>query len=178
MNKETRAYIIFLAIAYLLLCYSSVTLFILKESEKDRRISVQKRLDETTAAKQELETKLKEAEAVNTETRSNIKFQEDKINLLAQRLEEEKATSARSSSKLQEKEIQVQNLKVRIEEEQTEKADMLKRLEKLTQDSLAMKVQLEYMMKTKEELEKKAKELADREDVSLGTIVINQTPSK
>jgi chromosome segregation ATPase len=178
MNKETRAYIIFLAIAYLLLCYSSVSLFILKENEKDKRISVQKRLDEITAAKSELETKLKEAEAVNAEVRANIKFQEDKIALFTQRLEEERSTNARNGSKLQEKDIQIQNLKVRIEEERAEKSDMLKRLEKLSEDSLAMKVQLEYMMKTKEELEKKAKEMADRQDVSLGTIVISQTASK
>jgi hypothetical protein len=37
-----------------------------------------------------------------------------------------------------------------------------------------MKFQLENLMKTKEELEKKAKEIAEKEGVSLGTVVIKR----
>ncbi len=178
MGKDSRVYLIFLAIAYLLLFYSSVSLFVMKEGERDKRITLQKRFDDISVTKQELETKLKEIESANAEIKANVKFQEDKISMLTQRLEEEKSQNARSTAKFQEKEIQIQNLKVRIDEEKAEKAGMIKQLEKLNGDYLAMKVQLEYMMKSKEEVEKKAKEMAEKEDVSLGTIVITQSGGK
>lgn len=178
MSKDSRLYLIFLAIAYLLLFYSCISLFVMKEGEKDRRITLQKRFDDLTVTKSELEMKLKETESANSEIKANIKFQEDKISMLTQRLEEEKAQTARSTAKFQEKEIQIQNLKVRIDEEKTEKAGLIKQLEKINADYLAMKVQLEYMMKSKEEVEKKAKEMAEKEDVSLGTIVITQSTGK
>lgn len=178
MGKDSRVYLIFLAIAYLLLIYSSVSLFIMKEAEKDKRVTLQKRHDDLTTVKQELETKLKEIESANAEIKANVRFQEDKIAMLTQRLEEERSQNARSFTRFQEKEIQIQNLKVRIDEEKAEKAGLIRQLEKMNADYLAMKVQLEYMIKSKEEVEKKAKEMAEKQDVSLGTIVITQTTGK
>ena len=45
-------------------------------------------------------------------------------------------------------------------------------------DQVRFKFQLDGLIKTKEELEKRAKDLAEKEGVSLGTIVVNQPPAQ
>lgn len=175
MNKDNKIFLIALSITTVILLYSTIVLFVIKESEKDKRIALQKRLDEVIVAKQDVETRMREMELLSVEIRSDLKLQREKVSMLTERLEEEKKLCAKYSGQLQQREFEMQSLKTKLQEEEAEKESLLKRLEKMNEEYLGLKFQLENLMKTKEEMEAKARELADKEGVSLGTIVINQS---
>lgn len=164
-------------IAILLLLFTTVFLYIMKENERDKRIGLQRQVDELIMKEQGFEAKLKETEIANAQMAASIKFQEEKINMLAKSLEDEKEERGKNLAKIHGKEIEIQNLKAKIEEIKTEKEGALRSLEKLNEEYLNMKFYMENLIKTKEELEKKAKDLAEKEGVSLGTVVIKQPRS-
>lgn len=174
INRDNKLLIISLSIIGIILLCATITLFVSKESEKDKRIATQKHLDEVIVAERNLEAKLKDAEIMNVEMKTNIKSQDEKIATLLKSLDEVKTANADLTAKIQEREVEAQNLKSKLEEERIEKEDLLKRHEKLNEDYLNLKFQLENLLKMKEELEKKVKELAEKESVSLGTVVIKQ----
>lgn len=177
MFKDVKILLISLSIICIILLGSAVVLYSMKEGEKTQKLSFQKHLNEVTTMKQALDDKLKETEIANAELKVNIKSLEDKINTLSQQLEKEKAANTDVTAKLQAKEFDLQGLKSNVENAKAEKEGLSKRLEKLNEDYLNMKFQLGNLIKTKEELEKKVKEFAEKESVSLGTIVIKQ-PAK
>lgn len=173
MERSDKAVLI-ISFAVIILLFASGFLYIMKESEKDKRISLQRQADALTIEKQNLETKLKDSEIANVQIQSSVKFQEEKIDMLYKELEDEKTANSKNITKLQEKEFEIQNLRARIEESKAEIQEARKSAEALNEDRLNMKFQLENLIKTKEELEKKAKEIADKEGVSLGTVVIKR----
>jgi chromosome segregation ATPase len=175
MNKDGKVFLIFLSITTVILLYSTIILFVIKESEKDKKMVLQKRLDEITVLKQDLESKVREIELANAEMKASLKIQEEKANMLSQRLDDEKSASGKYASQVQQREIEIQSLKSRLSEEKSEKDSLLGRIEKMNEEYLRLKFQLENMLKTKEEMDKRASELAEKEGVSLGTIVINQS---
>jgi len=161
-------------IVTILLLSITITLYIAKGSERDKRMVLQKQYEELTIKGQAFESKLKEAEIANAQMSSSIKFQEDKINMLAKQLEDEKALNSKNVAKIQEKEFEIQNLKTKIEEIRAGNRGIARDLEKLYEHHMNMEFQFENLTKTKEELEKKAKELTDKEGISLGTVIIKQ----
>lgn len=164
-------------IAIILLLFAAVFLYIMKENEKDKRIGLERQVDELIVKEQGFEAKLKEAEIANAQMAASIKFQEEKINMLAKSLEDEKEERIKNLAKIQGKEIETHSLKAKIEEIKLEKEGALKSLEKLNEEYFNMKFYMENLIKTKEELEKKAKDIARKEGVSLGTVVIKQPRS-
>lgn len=177
MNKDGAFLRTIPFIAIALLLFAAVFLYIMKENERDKRVGLQRQVDELMMKEQAFEAKLKETEIANAQMAASIKFQEEKINMLAKSLEDEKEERGKNLAKIQGKEIETQNLKAKIEEVKAEKEGALKSLEKLNEEYLNMKFYMENLIKTKEELEKKAKDLAEREGVSLGTVVIKQPRS-
>ena len=174
MPKGVKITLALLTLASIILLCTTIIFYLSKENEKEKKVFLQKSLDETVSAKQDLENRLKEVEIMNAELKAAIKSHEEKMNTLSQDLEKERAANVESSAKIQERESEIERLKLRIEDEKEEKEDLIKRFERLTEDYLNMKFQLDNLLRVKEELEKKARELAEREDVSLGKIVIKQ----
>lgn len=164
-------------IAIILLLFATVFLYIMKENERDKRIGLQRQIDELIMKEQGFEAKLKETEIANAQMAASIKFQEEKISMLVKSLEDEKEARSKNLANIHGKEIETQNLKAKIEDIKAEKEVALKSLEKLNEEYLNMKFYMENLIKTKEELEKKAKNLAEKEGVSLGTVVIKQPRS-
>ena len=150
----------------ILLCVV-VTLFVMKEAEKDRRINTQKKLDETVAIEKELERTLHGLEIANADLKGTIRLQEEKINVIAERLNV-------SEAGIKEKDAELGTLRARMEDAIREKEELSKRLDKSFEDYLSIKFQLENLVKTREELEKRAKDIAEKEGISLGTIVITR----
>ena len=174
MNKDDRIFLIVSFVVIILLLFLAVYLYMMKENEKDKRMSLQKQFDVLTVEKQNLEARLKDADVANVQATSNIKFQEEKIDMLSKGLEEEKAANNKNIAKIQEKEFEIQNLKAKVDEVRGEKLESLRTLSRLNEAYMNLKFQLENLVKTKEELEKKAKEVAEQEGVSLGTVIIKR----
>ena len=175
MIKEGKALSAVSFITIILLLFTAIFLYITKESERDKRISLQKQIEELTMKGQSFEAKLKETEIANAQMAASIKFQEERINMLARGIEDEKAVNSKNVTKIQEREFEIQNLKAKIEEIRAEKRGVARDLEKLYEHHLNMEFQLENLVKTKEELENKAREISEKEGVSLGTVVIKQS---
>jgi chromosome segregation ATPase len=174
MIKEGKVLSAISLITIILLLFTTLFLYIAKESERDKRMGLQKQVEELTIKGQSFEAKLKETEMANAQMAASIKFQEERINMLARGLEDEKEAKSKNIAKIQEKEFEIGNLKTKIEEIKAEKYGIAKDLEKLYEHHLNMEFQLENLLKTKEELEKKAKELVEKEGISLGTVVVKQ----
>jgi len=175
MIKEGKVLSAISFITIILLLFTAIFLYITKESERDKRMGLQKQVEELTIKGQSFEAKLKETEIANAQMAASVKFQEEKMNMLARGLEDEKAANSKSIAKIQEKEFEIQNLKAKIEEIKADKRGIARDLEKLYEHHLNMEFQLENLVKTKEELEKKAMEISEKEGVSLGTVVIKQS---
>ena len=175
MIKEGRALSAISFITIILLLFTTIFLYIAKENEKDKRIGLQKQVEELTIKGQNFDAKLKETEIANAQMAASIKFQEEKINMLAKGLEDEKAANSKNIAKIQEMEFEIQSLKAKTEEIKAEKRGIARDLEKLYEHHLNMEFQLENLTKTKEELENRAREVAEKEGVSLGTVVIKQS---
>ena len=173
MNKDGNTllttYIIIIG-----LLFATVSLYMVKESEKDKRINLQKQVEELLSKEQDLDAKIKDMELANAQMAANTKFQEEKISMISKYLEDERAANSKNLAKMQEKEFEIQSLKAKIEEAKTDKESAASNLEKLNENYLNMKFQLENLLKTKEELEKKAKDVAEKEGISLGTVVIKR----
>lgn len=177
MNKEDNIFLLTAIIAIILLLFAVVSMYITKEREKDARINLQKQVDMLVVQKDGLESRLKETEALQAKALSDIRVQEEKIASLSKALEEEKASNASNVSKIQEKEFELRHIKMKVDEVTAEKKAAMSDMENMNERLLSMKFQLENLLKTKEEMEKKAKEIADQEGVSLGTVVIKRTVS-
>ena len=175
MNKDDKIFLIASFMVIILLLFAVVSLYMAKESEKEKRTNLQRQVDGLSVEKQNLEAKVRDLELTGIQTASSIRFQEEKISALAKDLEDEKAVVAKNITALQAKEFEIQSLKTRIEEMKAEKLDMQKNAEKLNEDYLNIKFQLENLIKTKKELEKKARAIAEKEGVSLGTVVIKRS---
>jgi chromosome segregation ATPase len=175
MINENKVLSVISFVTIMLLLFTTIFLYITKESEKDKRVSLQKQVDELTIKGQNIESKLKEAEIASAQMSASIKFQEDKINMLTRALEDEKAVGVKNVAKIQEREFEMQALKAKMEEMKTDKRGIAKEMEKLYEHHMSLEFQMENLLKTKEELEEKAKELTEKEGVSLGTVVIKQS---
>lgn len=175
MNKDDKIFLIASFMVIILLLFAVGSLYLVKEHEKEKRTGLQRQVDALTIEKQNLEVRIKELEVSGAQAASSIKFQEEKISTLSKDLEDEKAAAGKQVTVLQEKEFEIQSLKSKIEELKAEKMEIQKGAEKLNEDYLNIKFQLENLIKTKEELEKKAKEIAEKEGVSLGTVVIKRS---
>ena len=175
MNKDDKIFLIASFMVIILLLFAVVSLYMAKENEKEKRTNLQRQVDGLSIEKQNLEAKVRDLELTGIQTASSIRFQEEKISALAKDLEDEKAVVAKNITALQAKEFEIQSLKTRIEEIKAEKLDMQKNAEKLNEDYLNIRFQLENLIKTKKELEKKARAIAEKEGVSLGTVVIKRS---
>jgi len=174
MSKEGKILSAISLVIIVLLLLTSMFLYITKESEVDKKMALQKQVEELTAKEQVSEAKLKEMEIVNAQMGASIKFQEEKINTLTRELESEKEVRGKNLASIQAKEAEAENLKAKVEEIKAEKEDIVKNLEKLNEEYLNMKFHLENLIKTKEEMEAKAKELSEKEGISLGTVIVRQ----
>ena len=175
MNKDGgKIWIISLSIICFILLYSTMAFYVMEESEKGKKIVLQKRFDEVTAVKQTLETQLKEAEMANVELKTRLKTQEETIASITQNLEEAKSENSKNLFKLQGRENEIRGMKTRLANENIEKESLLKKIEKADAECINLKSQLDNILKTREETEKKAKESLEKEGVSLGTIVVEQ----
>lgn len=174
MTKEGKILSAISLITIILLLFTAIFLSITKGSERDKRMGLQKQFEELTIRGQSFEAKLRDAEIANAQMAASIKFQEEKMNMLAKGLDDEKAVNSKNVAKIQEKEFEIQNLKAKIEEIQASKRGIARDLEKLYEHHLDMEFQFENLLKTKEELEKKAKELVEKEGISLGTVIVKQ----
>ena len=175
MNKDgSKVVLIALSVVCFILLYSTVAFYIMEEGEKGKKNALQKKFDEVTAVKQGLEAKLKEAEMLTVELKTRLKTQEETIDTMTKSIDEAKSENNRNFIKLQSRENEIRAMKTKLENEKAEKDSLLKKIEKANEDYLNLKVQLENMLKTKEEIDRKAKELVEKEGVSLGTIVVNE----
>lgn len=174
MIKEGRALSVISLVVIILLLFAVIFLYVTKESERDKRIGLERQIEELTMKGQNFEAKLKETEIANAQMAASIKFQEEKINMLAKGLEDAKEVNSKNAAKIQEKEFEIQSLKAKMEEIKTEKRGIAKDLEKLYEHHLNLEFQLENLIKTKEELEKRASELVEKEGISLGTVIVKQ----
>ena len=173
MNKDDgRIILISLSIVCFILLYSTFAFYVMEESEKGKRIVIQKKYDEVTTVKQDLEAKLKESDMLTVELKTRLKTQEDTIAATTKALEEEKTANNGNMLKLQERDSEIHGMKAALENEKAEKESILKKIEKTNEENINLKAQLDNMLKTKEEIDKKAKELIEKEGVSLGTIVV------
>ena len=175
MHKEDNIFLLTSIIAIILLLFVVLSLYITKERERDRRVNLQKQVDVLVVEKGNLESRVKETEALHVKALSDIRVQEEKIASLSKNLEDEKSVNAANSAKLQEKEFELRHLKLKVDEIVSEKQAAVADMGKLNERLLSMKFQLENLLKTKDELEKKAKEIVDQEGVSLGTVVIKRS---
>lgn len=174
MNRDDRIFLIISVVAVILLSFTSLSLYVAKAMETDKRLSIQKRLDAISLEKTALETRVKELESSQSISDSNARAQEEKIAALTKDLETAKTANGASYASIQERESEIRRLKARIEELSQDKQKAMQDLEAMNERALNMKFQLENLLKTKEEMEKKAKEIANSEGVSLGTVVIRQ----
>jgi chromosome segregation ATPase len=111
---------------------------------------------------------------LTVELKATLAAQEEPITTMTARLDEERRENNTALIKLQGRENEIRAMKSRLENERVEKESLLKKIEMANEDCLNMKLQLENMVKTKEEMDRKAKELIEKEGVSLGTIVVDQ----
>ncbi len=174
MRERKEILTIALAITSVVLLGAVVVTYVRGQAEKERRIVIQKNFNDISTAKQELEGRMKDAEILNAQMKEKIADREGKIQMLLRQVDDEKAVGAKAGLLLQEKESELCVLRSKLEEDKAEKKELIERFNKLSEDYVVLKSYLKYTIKTKEELERKAKELSEKEDVSLGTIVIQQ----
>ena len=130
MNKDdSRIIFISLSIVCFILLYATVAFYVMEESEKGKKIVLQKKYEELTTVKQDLEAKLKESEMLSVELKTRLKTQEDTIAATTKALGEEKAASDSNMLKLQERESEIHGIKANLENEKAEKESILKKIE-------------------------------------------------
>ena len=152
----------------------SVALYLSDQRNRRENAVLTAELDHATAVKQELKKKLQELDYEKKALEINIKFHEEKIQLLTQQLDQERAELKDAEAKLIMKDSEIERMRTLLGREREEKTALSERIDKQAEDVFALREQLRTMLKTKEELEKKARDLAENGPVSLGTIVVRQ----
>jgi len=166
--------VILLALTSAILLVGVIVLYSAKEGERAKKVSIQKELDTVAAAKLDAELRLRELEVANAGLMNDLAAQRERHNAVVKELENEKAMSRQHASAIKESDAKMGALMSKIDDLREERDSLMKDLEKLNEEYLNVKFYLANMLNTKEEMEKKAKELAEKQGVSLGTIVINQ----
>jgi len=175
MNKDgNRIVLIALTVACFILLYSTVAFYVMEESEKGKRHALQKKVDEITVLRQDLEAELKETETLAIELRARLTTQEDTISNMTKALDEERHANNTNLFKLKERENEIRAMRAKIDNEKAEKDNLLKKLEAANEECLGIKAQLENDLKSKAEEDVKAKEISEREGLSLGTVVVGR----
>jgi chromosome segregation ATPase len=166
--------LIFLSAVAIMLLVSTVALYNTKESEKKSRMDAQYMLDETRKAKQALELRLRDMEAESAAVKASLKDADEKIAVLSKYLEDEQALAGPKAAEIKERDAEILRLQARLEYIEAERSKLAGDIEKLNYEYMRLEFYFKNIMQAKEELDKKAKELAEREGVSLGTIVVKQ----
>jgi chromosome segregation ATPase len=172
--KQINQPLLLLSVVAAMLLVSTVMLYIAKEAEKTEKANAQRRLSEALEARKTIEAKLREIENEAAGAKSSLKAQEEKIAALSKDLEEQKSASAKYAAAIKEKEAEIDCLKIRLAEAKAERDKLVGDLQRLNDEHVQLKFYFENIMKSKEEIDKKAKEIAEKQGISLGTIVIKQ----
>ena len=70
MVKDNKLVIIALSIVCFILLYSTIAFYVMEEGERGKKKILQKKFDEITSVKQDLEAKLKESEMLTVELKT------------------------------------------------------------------------------------------------------------
>jgi chromosome segregation ATPase len=170
IKDGNKAVVISLILACFILLYATVAFYTMEESEKGKKKALQKRFDEVITVKQDLETKLKDADTLNIELKTRLTTQEETIAKITGQLEEEQKSNNDNVASLRVREDELRSLKTQLETEKAAKADLQKKCDQANAEYLNLKARVEDSLKAKENMDTKAKEQTEREGVSLGTI--------
>ena len=173
-NSSNKIVVIALSVVCFILLYSTIAFYVMEETEKGKKNGLQKKFNEITLVKEDLETKLKDIETMNVELKTRLKSQEDTISSMTERIEIQKKENMQNIFKLQARGNDIRGMRAKIENERIEKESLLKKIEKANEEAVNLKLQLDNLTKTGQEADKNAKDIAEKEGVSLGTIVIDQ----
>jgi len=152
----------------------SLALFVMHGSEKEKRVSLEERLDSVLAANKELEKDLDEITLMNKGLESKLSSSRQQLKSLSESHSKEKESRQLLMSDLEREKESVQRLMNEITSEKEGKEGLVEKLAQAEGDYERLKNQLAMIMKAKETLERKVKEIISKKGVELDRIVVQQ----
>lgn len=150
----------------------SVALIFIKESEKDKRLTLEARLDEILDINDELEQNLEELGFVNRDLETKLNGVQRELKGLTEDYSNEKNNSKLITAELDEQKKEVKKLVDEVMAEKEEKVGFVQKLAQAENEYQKLRSQLEIVVQAKETLERKVKEIIAQKGVELERIVV------
>jgi len=173
MSKISKAVIVFLVIVSVASITMAVIGFIGKEREYAKRLVVEDKFAIALKEKKNLEKELEEVKSAKELIEVEIAKLEKLSKDLSSQLEEAKQKNESVSAKLDASKVELTKVKIDLDTEKKERLAILKKLDSLQSDYDNIKNEALRLAKEKMDLEKGIAESAEKQPVSLDTIVVN-----
>ena len=174
MNSPIKGRLLHLVLISALLFCLTLSLFIMKRAEYEKRLAAEKRLELTVAERDGLKRELDRLKQQKQDLEAQWKELKAKAEKLAVELVKEKEKTEGVHSELEDKRSRVDILSKELERERQLHQDVSQRLEKVKGDYAELRAQIDGIMEAKRSLEVKIKDLltGKREAVELEKIVV------
>lgn len=174
MEKNSNLKIITGALLVLSVIFltSSVALFFMKQAEVEKRIALEKRVEELNKEKTRLSKELDDATLVKKDLEIKLGNVEEKAKLIEGQLSDEKRAKESAFSQLETEKRESKRLLEELMKVKDEKEKISLNLANIENESNTLKTQLSSIQQAKEILERKLKELLAKNEVELEKIVV------
>lgn len=173
MNKNLKIGIVLLLVASVLFLCSTVAFFIMKESEKEKRIYLEKDLEELMIAKDAIASDLEEIKITKNKLEIQLSSAKEEAERVARDLAREKEAKGLIESQLDQEKRRSDELMADVMKEKEERLSLVHRLSGAEEAYRDLKGQFDIMVEAKETLEHKLKDMMAKRGVELQRIEVS-----
>lgn len=172
MNKNLKIGLVLLIIASVSFLCSTVAFFILKESEKEKRLYLEKELKETIAERESIAKDLEEIKILKRDLESKLSSAQEEAKRISEELAKEKEARGLIASQLGEEKKRSDTLMADVMKEKEERLTLVHQLARAGDSYRQLKEQFDLLVEAKETLEDKLKEMMAKKGVELEKIEV------
>ncbi len=158
---------------------SSIALYVLKEKEVNKRLTVEENLEAVELAKVKVERELKDTLEEKDQLAINLTQQKENYKMVLIELNEQEEANKKLLDKYGEKMRLISSIKSKLDKEESEKNKLSRSLEKERREHESIKLQLSQIRMAKEALENRIIILSRKKKfstVELEKIVVDEAP--
>ncbi|MDD5449996.1 MAG: hypothetical protein PHO42_05300 [Candidatus Omnitrophica bacterium] len=172
MEKNLKSFSGVLLTASTLFLITTVSLFFMRQAEIEKRVSVEKRLDDLTKEKVKLANALEETIVIKNDLEVKLGGLEERAKSLEGQLDEEKRSRETVYSQLENEKRESRRIADDLIKVQGEKDQISQTLTGIRNECESLKAQLSSVQQAKEVLESKLKDILSKKEVELEKIVV------
>lgn len=172
MNRNLKIGLALLIVASVFFLCSTVAFIILRESERQKRLYIEEKLQIAITANESIAKDLEQIKVVNQDLAGKLNTMKEQAREISEELAKEKEAKKQLASQVEREEKKADQLMADIMKEKEERLSFVHKLAKAEDSYRKLKDQFELMVGAKESLEGKLKKMMAKKGVELEKIEV------